>query len=65
MMENTIWLFKQDFTLDAVVLQEGETCDKMYANDDKIKELNNNGMLIPYSYLLQLLDMADDLTKEE
>lgn len=53
-----IWLFRQDFNLDDVVLQEGETCDRMYAKADKIKELINNGMFVPYSYLQQLLDMA-------
>ena len=53
-----VWLFKQDFNLDEVVLQEGETCDKMYANAEKIRELNNSGMFVPYSYLQQLLDMT-------
>lgn len=53
-----VWLFKQDFDLNDVILQEGETCDKMYASADKIKELNNSGMFVPYSYLQQLLDMA-------
>ena len=53
-----VWLFKQDFNLDDVVLQKGETCDKMYANAEKIRELNNSGMFVPYSYLQQLLDMT-------
>lgn len=52
-----VWLFQQDFNLDDVVLQEGETCGKMYANADKIKELGNNGLFVPYTYLQQLLDM--------
>ena len=53
-----VWLFKQDFKLDDVVLQDGETCDKMYANVKKIRELNDSGMFVPYSYLQQLLDMV-------
>jgi len=52
-----VWLFKQDFNLDDVVLQDGETCDKMYANVKKIRELNDSGMFVPYSYLQQLLDI--------
>ena len=53
-----VWLFKQDFNLNDVVLQDGETCDKMCGRADKIKELNNNGRFVPYSYLPQLFDRA-------
>jgi len=54
-----VWLFRQDFNLDDVILQEGETCDKMYASIDKIKELFDNGEFVPYSYLSQLLDILN------
>lgn len=54
-----VWLFKQDFDLDDVVLQEGETCDKMYASADKIQELNEKGFFVPYSYLQKLLNMTN------
>ncbi len=54
-----VWLFKQDFNLDDVILQEGETCDKMYASVEKVKELCDDGVFVPYSYLPQLLDMVN------
>ncbi len=54
-----VWLFKQDFNLDDVIFQEGETCDKMYASTEKIKELHDTGASVPYSYLQQFLDMVN------
>lgn len=53
-----IWLFRQDFDLKNVVLLEGETCDKMYASEEKIRELYDNGLLVPYSYLDKILECA-------
>lgn len=52
-----VWLFRQDFNLDDVVLQEGETCDRMYASIDKLKELDDSGVLVPFSYLPKLLEI--------
>lgn len=57
-----VWLFQQDFCLDDVVLQEGETCDKMYASIDKIKELDREGLFVPYTYLSEMLEMADGVS---
>ena len=46
-MRNTaffdIWLFKQEYSLDKVVLCDGETCDVMAATLDEIIELNSCG----------------------
>lgn len=53
-----IWLFRQDCDLQDVVLQEGETCDKMYASVDKIRKMDANGEFVPYSYLHELFDAA-------
>ncbi len=53
-----VWLFRQDFSLDDVVLLEGETCAVMYADRAKLLELNKDGLLVPYTYLDQLLDMV-------
>ena len=53
-----VWLFKQDFDLDNVILQEGETCDKMYASADKIKEMEREGLFVPCSYMQKVFDMA-------
>lgn len=50
-----IWLFEQDFNLADVVFQEGETCGAMYASPEKIYEMLHAGVLVPCSYLDQLL----------
>jgi len=54
-----IWLFKQDFDLNDVVLLEGETCDVMYADWEQITKLQNDGMLVPYSYLSRLRELMN------
>lgn len=46
-----IWLFRQDFTLEAVKLQEGETCDKMLVDKAEILSLRDDKKLVPYPYL--------------
>lgn len=51
-----IWLFRQDFDLNDVILLEGETCDKMYASASDIRRLRQEGKLVPFSYLDDLLD---------
>ncbi len=51
-----VWLFRQDFDLEDVVLQEGETCDRMYADAAGIPRLCDEGVFVPYSYLTQLLE---------
>lgn len=50
-----VWLFRQEFDLTKVVLQDGETCDKMAAKRETILSLNEKGQFVPYSYLLDLL----------
>lgn len=52
-----IWLFRQDFDLADVILLEGETCDKMYASASDIRRLRQEGTLVPFSYLDDLLDL--------
>lgn len=46
-----VWLFRQDFALEDVVLLEGETCDKMYASWETVREMHQVGTLVPYRYL--------------
>ncbi|MBR2895771.1 MAG: NUDIX domain-containing protein [Oscillospiraceae bacterium] len=53
-----VWLFHQDFCLDDVILLEGETCDKMYADEETIRKLHTAGKFMPYSYLEQILEIA-------
>ena len=54
-----IWYFQQDFTLDDVVLQEGETCDRMLATKEEILQMDKDEALVPFSYLHDLMDTID------
>ena len=51
-----VWLFRQDFDLADVVLQKGETVDKMYANKEAILAMARSGEFVPCSYLERLFD---------
>jgi 8-oxo-dGTP pyrophosphatase MutT (NUDIX family) len=53
-----IWLFRQEFDLGDVILQEGETCDKMCADAEQIRKLYADGKFVPYTYLEQVLEIA-------
>lgn len=53
-----VWLFRQDFDLQDVVLQPGETTDKMYAGKELLRTMWENGDFVPYDYLPQLLEAA-------
>lgn len=50
-----IWLFRQDFDLDKVVLQEGETIDAKYASPKEIRRMIAAGEFIAFDYLDELL----------
>ena len=52
-----VWLFRQDFNLKDVVLLEGETCDAKYVTANELLQLRNDGLLIKYRYLNELLKM--------
>ena len=49
-----IWLFRQNFDLDFVRLQEGETVDCRKATADEIRALIESGEFAPYDYLDEL-----------
>lgn len=53
-----VWLFRNDFDLDAVVLQEGETCGKMCADAETIRRLRREGVFVPYYYLDEMLEIS-------
>ena len=53
-----IWLFRQDFCLSDVKLLEGETCDAMYASAEQIRQMQQDGVLVPFTYLDELLEIA-------
>lgn len=59
-----IWLFRQDFDLADVVLQEGETCDVMYATPAQIREMAARGAFVPYPHLEQLLTLVEEAYKK-
>ena len=56
-----VWLFRQDFDLDEVVLQPGETCDAMYATEETIRDMYREGTLVPFFYLNEFLEKARTL----
>lgn len=51
-----VWLFKQDFALEDVVLQPGETCDKRYATREEILKMHGQGRFVPFQFLEEVLD---------
>ena len=53
-----VWLFRQDFDLKDVVLQPGETVDKMYADKAAILDMVEKGAFVPYGYLQELFEVA-------
>ena len=46
-----IWLFRQDFNINDVVLQENETIDAKYATMDEIGKMINSGEFIAFHYI--------------
>ena len=52
-----MWYFQQDFSLEDVVLLEGETCEAIAATIEEILQLDNKGKFVPIMNLRELLDM--------
>ena len=50
-----VWLIRQDFDLEDVVLLDGETVDTMYASSRKVIELYQSKKMISYAYLKEFL----------
>lgn len=50
-----VWLFENEFDLDAVALLPGETVDKMRATKEEILRMWHNGLLAPYVYIEELM----------
>lgn len=51
-----VWLFRTEFDLSNVVLQEGETCDVMKADENTVREMIGKGEFCPYAYLDEFFD---------
>ena len=49
-----IWLFRQTFNLADVKLLEGETCGAMLATMDEIRQMKQQGILVPYAFLEEM-----------
>lgn len=51
-----IWYFQQEFSLEDVVLLEGETCDAMIATKEQILQMDKEEILVPFAYLQELMN---------
>lgn len=58
------WLFQQDFDLADVVLQEGETCDKMRADEQTIRAMRASGEFVPCRHLDEIFAAARELLEK-
>ena len=56
-----MWLFQQDFSLEDVILLEGETCDARAATKEDILQLAKAGKFVPVANLQELLEMMEEL----
>lgn len=50
------WVFEKDVPIEEIVLQEGETCDAMWATAEQIREMVRRKEFIPYDYLERLFE---------
>lgn len=51
-----VWLFRQDFPLGAVELQEGETCDYKWVEAREILAMHERDEMVPFRYLKDFLN---------
>lgn len=56
-----VWLFLQEFRPEEVVFQPGETCGARAASKQQVLNLKKSGELVPFSYLEEFLNKADEL----
>ncbi len=52
-----VWLFTQNAPIEAVVLQEGETCGAKYVTVEELLKMQERGELVPLPYLEEMLGM--------
>ena len=55
-----LWLFREDFDLSDVKLQEGETCGARLVTVDALLEMAKNEELAPYPYLSEFLSKLSE-----
>lgn len=51
-----VWLFRQDFLLSDIVLQDGETIDARWASPAEIRNMVNRGEFVAFHYLDELFN---------
>ena len=51
-----VWLFRQDFDIREVVLQEGETCNAKWATKESIRKMIKTGEFFDFSFINRLFD---------
>ncbi|MCL2079462.1 MAG: NUDIX domain-containing protein [Oscillospiraceae bacterium] len=57
-----VWLFRQDVNISSIIFKPDETCDAMWANKGKIKQMIDDGIFISeeaYPYLDELFYFCD------
>jgi len=54
-----VWLFREDFDISDVVLQEGETCDAKWVSQSEIFRMINSGEFIPLRHVRYIYDMFE------
>jgi len=52
-----VWLFLEDFNIEDVVLQEGETCDKRAVTLDELQTIEDEDMFVPISYFEEMMTL--------
>lgn len=55
-----VWLFRQDFDINDVVLQENETVDAKYASKDEIRRMIKTGEFIAFHYIEDLFERTEN-----
>ena len=60
-----IWLFRQDISLDHLVLRPGETMDARLAGPDEILAMAQAGEFFPNAYMEEMFLFADTLARED
>lgn len=55
-----IWYFQQDFSLEDVVLLEGETCDATVATKSEILALEQAEQIVPIPFLTEFLESIEE-----
>ncbi|MDD4124748.1 MAG: NUDIX domain-containing protein [Eubacteriales bacterium] len=55
-----VWMFRHDCPIEDVTLQEGETCDAIWASPETVKKMRDSGSLVPISYLDDFINVTYD-----